>query len=115
VSLLLRTPSGYRDSRLHIEYSQPGSSHGPDDFSKEGTVMRIGEFIRTHPDDIEPAWEAFAKSISSFAPDLSVWSLRDHLREILLAMADDMESPQSPDEQAERVKAKRFVATRSIG
>ena len=25
VSLLLRTPSGYRDSRLHIEYFQPGS------------------------------------------------------------------------------------------
>ena len=68
--------------------------------------MRIGEFIRTHPDEIEPAWEAFAKSISSFAPDLSVWSLRDHLREILTAMADDMESPQSLEEQAEKSKGK---------
>ena len=68
--------------------------------------MRIGEFIRTHPDEIEPAWEAFAKSISSFAPDLSVWSLRDHLREILTAMVDDMESPQSLEEQAEKSKGK---------
>jgi signal transduction histidine kinase len=70
--------------------------------------VRIGQFIRTHPDEIEPAWEAFAKSISSFAPHLSVWSLRDHLREILLAMADDMESPQSPEEQAEKSEGKAF-------
>ncbi len=84
--MLLRTNSGYRDSRFHIEYSQPGS--------------------RTHPDEIEPAWEAFAKSISSFAPDLSVWSLRDHLREILTAIVDDMESPQSLEEQAEKSKGK---------
>ena len=68
--------------------------------------MRIGEFIRTHPDEIEPAWEAFAKSISSFAPDLSVWSWRDHLREILTAMVDDMESPQSLEEQEEKSKGK---------
>jgi signal transduction histidine kinase len=68
--------------------------------------MRIGEFIRTHPDEIEPAWEAFARSISSSAPDLSVWSLRDHLREILTAMVDDMESPQSLEEQAEKSKGK---------
>jgi signal transduction histidine kinase len=88
-----------------IEYFQPGSSRGPEDF-KEGTLMRIGEFIRTHPDEIEPKWEAFARSISSFAPDLSVWSLRDHLREILTAMADDMESPQSPEEQAEKSEGK---------
>jgi signal transduction histidine kinase len=64
--------------------------------------MRIGEFIRTHPDEIEPKWEAFARSISSFAPDLSVWLLRDHLREILTAMADDMESAQTLEEQAQK-------------
>jgi signal transduction histidine kinase len=68
--------------------------------------MRIGEFIRTHPDEIEQAWEAFARSISSFAPDLSAWSLRDHLREILTAMVDDLESPQSLEEQAEKSKGK---------
>ena len=77
--------------------------------------MRIGEFIRTHPDDIEPAWEAFARAISSFAPDLSVWLLRDHLREILLAMADDMDSPRARKTKQKRVKVKRFGAARSIG
>jgi signal transduction histidine kinase len=92
------------ESTSHIPSQAPAADL--DDCSKEGTLMRIGEFIRAHPDEIEPAWEAFAKSISSFAPDLSVWSLRDHLREILTAMVDDMESPQSLEEQATKSKGK---------
>jgi signal transduction histidine kinase len=35
---------------------------------------------------------------------LSVSTLRNHLRDILQAIADDMESPQSPEEQAEKSK-----------
>ena len=58
--------------------------------------MRIGEFIRTHPDDIEPGWETFAKSISSFAPDLSALVLRDHLREILLGYGGRHGKPAKP-------------------
>lgn len=68
--------------------------------------MRIGRFIRTHPAEIESRWETFARTLSSFAPDLSASELRDHLREILLAMADDMESSQSPDEQAAKGRGK---------
>lgn len=70
--------------------------------------MRVAQFIRTHPEQIEAGWESFAKALSSFAPNLSVSELRDHLREILLAMADDMESPQSPEEQAEKSEGKAF-------
>jgi len=66
--------------------------------------MRIAQFIRSHPDEIEKGWEQFARAISSSGPDLSVWTLRDHLREILLAMADNMETPQSPGEQSEKSK-----------
>jgi signal transduction histidine kinase len=64
--------------------------------------MRVAQFIRTHPAEIESQWEKFAKSISSFAPDLTVSSLRDHLREILLAIADDMESSQTQEAQIEK-------------
>jgi hypothetical protein len=78
--------------------------------------MRVAQFIRTHPDEIEAQWEKFAKAISSsFAPDLSASSLRDHLREILLAIADDMESLQSQEQQLEKAKAKRNGAVRWIG
>jgi hypothetical protein len=68
--------------------------------------MRVAEFIRSHPDEIEAAWETFARALSSFASDLSVSELRNHLRDILLAMADDVETPQSQEEQAEKSKGK---------
>jgi signal transduction histidine kinase len=70
--------------------------------------MRLAQFIRTHPVEIEAEWEKFAKAISPAGPALSVWSLRDHLQEILLAMADDMESPQSPEEQSEKGHGKKI-------
>ena len=70
--------------------------------------MRLAQFIRTHPTEIESEWETFARAVSSFAPDLTVSSLRDHLREILLAMADDMESPQSQQEQVEKGQGKKI-------
>jgi len=54
--------------------------------------MRVAQFIRTHPDEIESGWEKFAKAISSFAPDLSASSLRDHLREILVAMGSILQT-----------------------
>jgi signal transduction histidine kinase len=63
--------------------------------------MRIAEFIRTHPDEIEIEWEEFARSIFSYA-HLDASTLKDHLREILVSMADDMEAPQTLDEQAEK-------------
>ena len=64
--------------------------------------MRVAEFIRARPDEIEAEWEKFARSISTFSPDLDVLTLRDHLREILIAIADDMATPQSLEEQAEK-------------
>jgi signal transduction histidine kinase len=64
--------------------------------------MRIAQFIRSHPAEIEKGWEQFATALSASGPDLSVWTLRDHLREILLAMVDNMESPQSLQEQLEK-------------
>jgi signal transduction histidine kinase len=66
--------------------------------------MRIAQFIRSHPDEIETAWEHFARELSASGPELSAWTLRDHLREILLAMVDNMESPQSLEEQSEKSK-----------
>jgi hypothetical protein len=68
--------------------------------------MRIAQFIRSHPDEIETGWEQFARALSASGPDLNVWTLRDHLREILLAMAENMESSQSPEEQSEKSEGK---------
>ena len=66
--------------------------------------MRLVEFIRAHTDESEREWEEFAKALTPFAPELSALTLRDHLPQILQAIADDMERPQSPAEQNEKSK-----------
>lgn len=68
--------------------------------------MRIAQFIRSHPKEIETGWEQFAKDLSVSGPDLTAWALRDHSREILVAMADNMESPQSQEEQSDKSEGK---------
>ena len=66
--------------------------------------MRLSEFIRANPDDIERAWEDFARELTPFAVDLSDAILRDHLRGIVREMADDMDSPQTSAEQQAKSK-----------
>lgn len=61
--------------------------------------MRLSEFIRANPKEIERAWEDFARNLTPFAAELSDSVLRDDLLGILTAMADDMDSPQSSEEQ----------------
>jgi signal transduction histidine kinase len=61
--------------------------------------MRLSEFIRANPDDIERAWEDFARNITRFAAELNDSVLRDDLRAILTAMANDMDTAQSSEEQ----------------
>jgi signal transduction histidine kinase len=69
--------------------------------------MRLIEFIRTHPDAIEGEWEHFARTLTSFAAGLSVATLRDHLQEILEAIADDMASTQTSAQQYEKSQGNR--------
>lgn len=66
--------------------------------------MRLSKFIRANPDDIERAWEDFARTLTPFAADLSDSILRDDLRDILTAMSDDMDTPQSSAEQQAKSK-----------
>jgi hypothetical protein len=61
--------------------------------------MRLSEFIRANPESIERAWEDFARSLTAFASELSDSILRDDLRDILTAMVEDMESPQTVEEE----------------
>jgi hypothetical protein len=66
--------------------------------------MRLSKFIRANPDDIERAWEDFARNLTGFAAELNDSALRDDLRAILTAMADDMDTAQSSMEQQAKSK-----------
>ncbi|MFO7603048.1 MAG: diguanylate cyclase [Gammaproteobacteria bacterium] len=65
--------------------------------------IRLADFIRAEIEPILQDWEAFAKTILH-ARQLDKTELRDHAREILLVIADDLDSYQSEAEQDAKSK-----------
>ncbi len=65
--------------------------------------MRLGAFIRAEMEPILQDWEEFAKTILN-AKHLNKAGLRDHARQMLLAIAGDLDVYQSDAEQAAKSK-----------
>jgi signal transduction histidine kinase len=61
--------------------------------------MRLSDFIRTHAEQILVAWDDFAATVPHSGEDLDQKALRDHAGQILLAIAEDLDQPQSAAEQ----------------
>lgn len=56
-------------------------------------------FIIDHLEQILVEWEEFAATVSPAAETMDVTALRDHAKEMLEAMARDIETAQSPEQQ----------------
>lgn len=69
--------------------------------------MRLSDYIESDVETILVAWDVFARSIGAGA-ELDSLTLRDHAREILLAIVADMRSDQSSVEQSEKGKGHRL-------
>ena len=69
--------------------------------------MRLSQFITGNLEEILAEWEAFAASLNAGGQPMTPLALRDHASQILLAIAQDIESDQSDLEQA--YKSKGFV------
>jgi signal transduction histidine kinase len=65
--------------------------------------MRFSTFIKDNLDAIVADWEAFAGTLPA-GQTMSALALRDHSREILLAIAGDMELRQSDQERADQAQ-----------
>lgn len=65
--------------------------------------VRLADFIREEIESILQDWEEFAKTILS-ARKLGKVELRDHAREMLLEIADDLDTYQSGSEQKAKSK-----------
>lgn len=61
--------------------------------------MRLSDFIRKNNDSIIKEWIHFAKTITPASDDMTFLGLQDHIKEILIFIADDLESPQTDAEQ----------------
>src|SRR5688572_19685676 len=70
-------------------------------------AMRLSTFITENLGELLVEWEAFALSLLAPGQKMTSLALRDHATQILLAIAEDIESNQSDLEQA--YKSKGFV------
>jgi len=61
--------------------------------------LRLADFIRTNIEAILQAWEDFARTVEPPALTMDDVALRDHARQMLLAVADDLDQPQSEGER----------------
>jgi signal transduction histidine kinase len=66
--------------------------------------MTLSAFIRGHLEAIIEEWEAFARTLLPSGTTLSDRALRDHCRDILLAVAKDMEVGLTDEERAAQSK-----------
>ncbi|MFC5458604.1 ATP-binding protein [Massilia niabensis] len=68
------------------------------------TEYRLGSFIRDNMEQILQAWEDFARTIEPPALTMDDTELRDHARQMLVAFAADLETPQSEHESVAKSK-----------
>lgn len=66
--------------------------------------MRLSKFIKHNIEPILVEWESFARTMIPPAETMSVVELRDHAQEMLLAIADEMETLQSEDQREAKSK-----------
>ncbi len=66
--------------------------------------MRLADFIAHNTEAILAHWEEFATSLLPAAAGLTSLALRDHAPHILAAVAKDLDTPQTRDEQSEKSK-----------
>jgi signal transduction histidine kinase len=68
--------------------------------------MRLAEFILNNMEAILAEWEAFAATLLPAASGMPPLALRDHAQPILEAVAKDLSTPQTREEQSEKSKGR---------
>ena len=68
------------------------------------TATRLGSFIEQNIGPILAEWELFAKTRIPAAATMSIPELRDHAEEMLRAIAEDLETPQTEAERSSKTK-----------
>lgn len=68
--------------------------------------MRLAAFIRANTKPIIEEWESFVRSLVP-TEGMSPLALRDHIKEILSFIADDIESSQTKPEQVKKSRGKK--------
>jgi signal transduction histidine kinase len=73
-------------------------------------VMRLADFILDNREPILTEWEAFARTCAPSSGTMDVRALRDHANAMLVVIAADLATPQSPRAQSEKSKGRAPAA-----
>ena len=76
-------------------------------------ILNLSDFITAHIEEILTEWEAFAKTLLPAAAEMSPSELRDHAKQLLRAIATDLETDQTGREQTEKSKGLKGLPARS--
>jgi len=68
------------------------------------TYMPLGEFIAGHHDEIISEFSAFARTLIPPGSEMTEADLRDHAKDMLAAIAQDLKTEQSAEEQSDKSK-----------
>ena len=68
----------------------------------------MSDFLRENIEPILMEWEEFARTMQPDQPERTRAELLDHAREMLLAVASDMETMQSSVEQQDKSRGRRL-------
>jgi signal transduction histidine kinase len=67
-----------------------------------GALMSLAVFIQENTPQIISEWESFARSLIPASNDMTPLALRNHIKQILVFIVKDMESPQTGPEQIQK-------------
>ena len=71
--------------------------------SAPATLPRLADFIRNNTEQILSEWESFARAMP-IAEAMDIEALRDHAKAMLVAIAADLETPQTVGEETAKAK-----------
>jgi signal transduction histidine kinase len=76
----------------------------PDSMTEKSRTepMRLADFIRANVDPIVAEWMKFAQTRTPASDTMTELALKDHIFELLQFVADDLEAPQSKNEQVQK-------------
>lgn len=67
-----------------------------------GVHMKLSSFINARIDDILADWDAFAKTLQQSGKEMSPTELRDHAKQILQAIAADIDTAENAEQKVKK-------------
>ncbi|HJQ22014.1 MAG TPA: sensor histidine kinase [Gemmatimonadaceae bacterium] len=74
--------------------------------------MRLPDFIRAKVEAILVEWESFARSLP-LGGSMDIQALRDHAKEMLAVIADDLDQPQTSSQQVDKAQGLSDAGSRA--